>query len=78
MPWDAALGAEISIPALDGTIKVKLPPRSHNARRLRIAGRGLPNKDGSRGDLYAIIRIDIPQSLTPQQTELFRHLKETA
>ncbi|MBU2575442.1 MAG: J domain-containing protein [Elusimicrobia bacterium] len=75
-PWDAVLGAEISIPALDGTVKVKLPPRSHNGRRLRIAGRGLPDKDGSRGDLYATIRIDIPQSLTPQQTELFRKLKE--
>ncbi|MBI4802052.1 MAG: J domain-containing protein [Elusimicrobia bacterium] len=75
-PWDAALGAEISIPALDGTVKIKLPPCSHNGRRLRIAGRGLPGKAGSRGDLYAAIKIDIPQSLTPRQIELFKKLKE--
>lgn len=76
-PWDAALGAEIAIPALDGAVKVKLPPGSHNGRRLRVTGRGLPTKDGNRGDLYATLRIDIPQSLTARQVELFKKLKET-
>jgi len=76
-PWDAALGAEIVIPALDGSVKIKLPPGSRGGRRLRIAGRGLPAKDGSRGDLYATLKIDIPGSLTPLQLDLFRKLKET-
>ena len=77
MPWDAALGAEITIPALDGAVKIKLPPGSRSGRRLRIPGRGLPRKDGSRGDLYAVMTIDIPPSLTPHQTELFRKLKDS-
>lgn len=78
MPWDAALGAEITIPALDGAVKIKLPPGSGSGRRLRISGRGLPRKDGSRGDLYSVIAIDIPSPLTPRQTELFKKLKDSA
>ena len=41
LPWDAALGAEISVPAPDGAVKVKLPAGSRAGRRLRISGRGL-------------------------------------
>ncbi|OGS06646.1 MAG: hypothetical protein A2270_01325 [Elusimicrobia bacterium RIFOXYA12_FULL_51_18] len=78
MPWDAALGAEISIPAPDGPVKIKLPAGSGAGRRLRIAGKGLPKKDGSRGDLYAILTIDIPPSPTPRQLDLFRKLKEVS
>ena len=78
MPWDAALGAEVSVPALDGAVKIKLPPGSRSGRRLRISGRGLPKKDGSRGDLYVVIVIDIPPSLTPRQTELLHKLKGAA
>ncbi len=76
MPWDAALGAEISIPAPDGAVKIKLPAVSAAGKRLRISGRGLPRKDGSRGDLYAVIVIDIPPSLTQRQTDLLKKLKE--
>ena len=76
MPWDAALGAEISIPAPDGAVKIKLPAVSAAGKRLRISGRGLPGKDGSRGDLYAVIVIDIPPSLTQRQVDLLKKLKE--
>lgn len=75
-PWDAAIGAEISIPAPDGAVKIKLPAVSAAGRRMRIAGRGLPRKDGSRGDLYAVVVIDLPPSLTPRQVDLFKKLKE--
>jgi curved DNA-binding protein len=77
MPWEAALGAEATIPALDGAVKIKIPPTSRAGKRLRIPGRGLPKSDGSRGDLYAGIIIDIPQSPTAHQLDLFRKLKET-
>jgi len=76
MPWDAVLGTEVTIPALDGAIKIKLPPGSRSGRRLRISGRGLPRKDGSRGDLYAVMFIDIPPSITSHQAELFKKLKD--
>ena len=76
MPWDAALGAEISVPAIDGSVKIKLPPASHTGRSLRISGRGLPKNGGARGDLYAVIEIDIPDRLTQEQRELFKKLKK--
>ena len=75
-PWDAVLGAEIPVPAIDGSLKIKLPPNSHTGRSMRISGRGLPRKDGSRGDLYAVIEIDIPDSLSREQQDLFKKLKK--
>lgn len=75
-PWDAALGSEIEVPSPDGLVKVRLPAGSGSGRRLRIAGRGLPRKDGSRGDLYAEIALALPPRLTPQQLDLFKKLKE--
>ena len=78
MPWDAVLGAEITIPALDGAVKIRIPAGSRSGRRLRITGRGLQKKDGSRGNLYAVMSIDIPSSLTTHQTELFKKLKDSA
>ncbi|HAH31688.1 MAG TPA: molecular chaperone DnaJ [Elusimicrobia bacterium] len=74
-PWDAVLGAEICVPAIDGPLTIKLPQNSHTGRSLRVSGRGLPKKDGSRGDLYAVIEIDIPHRLTQEQQDLFRKLK---
>lgn len=77
MPWDAALGAEVSVPSPSGPVTVKLPSGSGSGRRLRLAGRGLPRKDGSRGDLYALISLSLPEKLSPQQLELFRKLKDS-
>lgn len=75
-PWDAALGAEISVPSPDGPVKVKLPASSSTGRRLRLAGRGLPRKDGTRGDLYAVISLALPEKISPRQLDLFKQLKE--
>lgn len=75
-PWDAALGAEISVPSPTGPVTVKLPAGSGSGRRLRLAGRGLPRKDGGHGDLYAVVTLALPDKLSPQQLSLFRQLKE--
>ncbi len=76
MPWDAALGADISVPTLSGYVKIKLPSNSHTGKMLRIRSKGLPKKDGSKGDLYARITIDIPSSLNQEQTKLLKKLKD--
>ena len=76
MPWDAALGAEIEVPAPDGSVRVKLPAGTHTGKKLKIAGRGYPQKGGGRGNLYAKVKIDIPQSLSRKQEELLSKLKE--
>ena len=76
MPWDAALGAEVAVPSPMGPVKIKLPPGTASGRKLRLPGRGLPRKDGSHGDLYAVITLSLPSRLSPQQLALFRQLKE--
>ncbi len=75
-PWDAALGADVSVPSPEGPVKVKLPAGSDTGRKLRLSGRGLPRKEGSRGDLYAVISIRLPHHLSPQQLSLFKQLKD--
>jgi curved DNA-binding protein len=74
-PWDAALGAEVAVNTPEGPVKVKLPACTSAGRRLRLAGRGLP-KYGGRGDLYAVIRLELPPKLSAKQLDLLKKLKE--
>jgi curved DNA-binding protein len=76
LPWDAALRAEISVPSPTGTVTIKLAPGTTTGRRLRLAGRGLPRKDGGHGDLYAVISLSLPDKLSPQQLDLFKQIKD--
>ncbi len=76
MPWDAALGSEISVPSPCGPVTVKLPLGSGSGRQLRLSGRGLPRKDGGHGDLYAVVTLALPDKFSPQQLELFKKLKD--
>lgn len=73
-PWEAALGAEVQIPTLDGPVVLTVPGGSRSGRKLRLRGRGLSTGRGGRGDLYAIARVDVPASLTPRERELFAEL----
>jgi curved DNA-binding protein len=73
-PWEAALGAEVQVPTLDGAVLLTVPHGSQSGRKLRLRGRGLANGHGGRGDLYALVRIDVPASLAPRERELFEEL----
>ena len=53
-PWEAVLGAQVTVRTLEGPIRVRLPPGSSTGRRIRLRGRGMPQKSGS-GDLYAVV-----------------------
>lgn len=75
-PWDAALGAEISVPSPSGAVTIKLQPGTTSGRQLRLPSRGLPRKDGGHGNLYAEISLSLPEKLSPQQLELLRKLKD--
>ncbi len=76
MPWEASLGGEAAVPALAGPIRIRLPAGTHGGRRLRVAGQGLAKRDGSRGDLYAVIRIDIPNETNERMERLYKELRE--
>jgi curved DNA-binding protein len=72
-PWEAALGAQVSVPTLDGNAKVKVPAGSSCGRRLRLRGAGLGG-----GDLYAVVRIVVPKRLSKRERELFQQLADTS
>ncbi|GAB96656.1 molecular chaperone DnaJ [Kineosphaera limosa] len=60
---EAALGATVAVPTLDGTnVKVKIAPGTPSGRTLRVKGRGVPKKDGA-GDLLARVLVQVPQRL---------------
>ncbi len=77
-PWDAALGGKVSVPTLDGPVEARLPPGRSSGDRLRLRGRGLPRRDGGRGDLFAEIRLVIPKRLTDRERRLFEELREAS
>jgi curved DNA-binding protein len=73
-PWEAALGAEVPVPTLAGSLRLKVPHGSSSGRRLRLRGQGLPSADGSAGDLYAVLAVHVPKRLTKKECELFEEL----
>ena len=73
-PWEAVLGATVHIPTLDGTVSLKIPAGTTAERQLRLRGKGLPTSDGTRGDLYAVVSIQVPAHLTPEQKVLWEQL----
>ncbi|MFZ0322809.1 MAG: molecular chaperone DnaJ [Actinomycetes bacterium] len=61
---EAALGATVSVPTIDGdVVMVKIPAGTPSGRTLRVRGRGVTRKDGSRGDLLATVDVAVPQRL---------------
>lgn len=75
-PWQAVLGDKVSAPTLDGSVNVTIPAGTRSGKKLRLRGKGLPKKDGSRGDQYLRIVIDIPAQPTEEELALWRKLAE--
>ncbi len=73
-PWEAALGARVPVSTPGGEATVRVPAGSSSGRRLRLRGEGMPNPNGSAGDLYAEIRITVPRRLSPRERELLEKL----
>jgi molecular chaperone DnaJ len=74
----AALGAEIEIPGLDGPVTLKIPEGTQSGKDLRVRGRGIPflNEKGT-GDLIVKVIIETPRKLTRAQRELVGKLAES-
>lgn len=72
-PWEAALGADIKIPTLGGTVGMKLAPDSQAGQKLRLKGRGMPGKP-TPGDQYAVLKIMTPPATTETQKELYEKM----
>jgi curved DNA-binding protein len=71
-PWEAALGATVTAPTPDGSVQLGVPPGSSQGRKLRLKGKGLPGK--VPGDLYAVLTIALPPSVSEPDQEAWRGL----
>ncbi len=77
-PWEAVLGVQAKIHALDGATTLRVPPGTAAGSQLRMRGLGLPREDGSRGDLYAVARIQVPRSPSAEERALWEKLARTS
>jgi curved DNA-binding protein len=74
-PWEAVLGTEISVPALDGRVNIKIHAGTQSGQKLRVRGRGLPSRDNGRGDIFVVTRIAVPARITDAEKKLWEQLK---
>lgn len=75
-PWEAVLGTTVTIPALDGAVNVRVPPGANKGQQLRVRGRGLPAGGGARGDLFAVISIQMPAEVDDEERKLWQQLAQ--
>ena len=70
---EAALGAKIDVPSLDGPARVRVPPGTQSGQRFRVRERGVPSsRDGRRGDLVVEVQLVLPKLLDERSKELLR------
>jgi len=68
---DAALGAELEVPTLDGRVKLKIPAETQSGKQFRLRGKGvLPVRGGPAGDLLCRVQVETPVSLNAEQKDL--------
>jgi molecular chaperone DnaJ len=67
---EAALGAEVKVPTLDGPpVTLKLPAGTTSGRVLRVRGKGVTRRDGTKGDLLVTIEVAVPQKVSGKAKE---------
>jgi molecular chaperone DnaJ len=73
----AALGGEVSIPTLNGPVKMKIPPGTQNNKIFRLRGKGIPYLHSfTRGDQLVRVIVETPVNLTDEQRELLKRFEE--
>ena len=75
--YQAAVGAEIEIPSLDGKVKCTVAPGTQPGTTLRLRGKGVPILNGrGRGDQFVTIRVAVPKNLNENQKEALKKFAE--
>ena len=73
-PWEAVLGANIPVPTLNGPVNIKIPPGTQSGQKLRVRGRGLPQRGGGNGDLIVETRVEVPAKISDGERKLWEEL----
>ena len=74
-PWEAALGASLTVPTLGGDVQVKIPPGSQGGKKLRLKGKGLC-AGANCGDQIVTLQIVMPEAKTEEQRQVYRAMAE--
>lgn len=75
---EAALGADVMVPTLDGPVRMKVPAATRSGRTFRLRGKGAPTKGGGAGDLLVTVRIEVPNKVSKREKELLEQLRDVA
>ncbi|MRR55184.1 MAG: J domain-containing protein [Deltaproteobacteria bacterium] len=73
-PWEAALGAKVLVPTIDGRINLTVTAGTQSGQTLRVRGKGMPVAPGRYGDLLVNVRIVVPKRLSARERHLFEEL----
>ena len=74
---DAVLGCEVEVPTITGRVALQIPMGTQNGRSFKIKGKGLPMGDSKHfGDLYATINVRLPESLSDEERQLYKQLRD--
>jgi curved DNA-binding protein len=73
-PWEAVLGTELSIPTLNGRVNIRIPAGTQTGQKLRVRGRGLPQRDGGNGDLIVETQVEVPSKVSDNERKLWEQL----
>jgi curved DNA-binding protein len=73
-PWEAALGAKVSVPTLEGSVEMTIPANSQGGQRLRLRGQGMNRRGEGRGDQFVKLKLVNPPKLTAKEKEHYQGL----
>jgi curved DNA-binding protein len=76
--WEAALGASVEAPLVEGKVGLKIPPGTQSGQKLRLREKGLPKRGGGRGDLYAVVKIMVPKTPSAEERKLFEEMAKVS
>ena len=73
-PWEAVLGKKVAIKTLDGSANLTIKPGTQSGAKMRLRGLGLPTEKTQRGDLYAAVTIEVPETVNETERALWEQM----
>jgi curved DNA-binding protein len=77
-PWEAALGAKVEVPTIDGKVDLTIPAGAQSGQQLRLRGQGLNKRSGGRGDEYVRLKIVTPKEISAEERRLYEDLRRVS
>ena len=72
-PWEAALGATVTVPTLAGNVDMRIPAGAQSGQKLRLRGRGLPG--AQPGDEYVLLKVIVPRASSPEARAVYEEMQ---